>query len=301
MNEIPSNRRRLKIRVLRFNPQEPGSVPREQIYELEETDGMTLFIALSEIREKQDPSLQFDFVCRAGICGSCGMMINGRPTLACRTLTKNLPEDISLAPLPVFELIADLSVDTGRWMRGMSERLETWVHMKEAEADLRRLEERMEPELAERIYELDRCIECGCCIAGCGTMRMREDFVGAAGLNKIARFRLDPRDERGDEEFYELIGDDKGVFACRCSHVTTAVLKTFRSPRRSPSSGGKWLRRPGSRANCGWQHASAVELPAFEQSERYQESEEVESNFSILRSIVVRASHSLNFSGGNLA
>ena len=40
---------------------------------------MTLFIALTEIREKQDPSLQFDFVCRAGICGSCAMVINGRP------------------------------------------------------------------------------------------------------------------------------------------------------------------------------------------------------------------------------
>ena len=86
---------------------------------------MTLFIALMEIREKQDPSLQFDFVCRAGICGSCGMMINGRPTLACRTLTKDLGTEISLAPLPVFELIGDLSVDTGKWMRGMSERLET--------------------------------------------------------------------------------------------------------------------------------------------------------------------------------
>ena len=61
-----------------------------QTYELEEADGMTLFIALNEIREKQDPSLQFDFVCRAGICGSCGMMINGRPGLACRTLTKEL-------------------------------------------------------------------------------------------------------------------------------------------------------------------------------------------------------------------
>jgi fumarate reductase iron-sulfur subunit len=45
---------------------------------------MTLFIALNEIRERHDPSLQFDFVCRAGICGSCGMMINGRPGLACR-------------------------------------------------------------------------------------------------------------------------------------------------------------------------------------------------------------------------
>jgi succinate dehydrogenase iron-sulfur subunit len=214
MSDIRANPRRLKICILRFNPQEPGSVPREQLYELEETDGMTLFIALTEIREKHDPSLQFDFVCRAGICGSCGMMINGRPTLACRTLTKNLPEEISLAPLPVFEIIADLSVDTGKWMRGMSERLETWVHMKESECDLSRREDKMEPDLAEKIYELDRCIECGCCIAGCGTMRMRKDFVGAAGLNKIARFWLDRRDKRSDEEFYDLIGDDEGVFGC---------------------------------------------------------------------------------------
>jgi fumarate reductase iron-sulfur subunit len=61
----------LKISILRFNPQEPGSVPRMQSYEIEEAEQMTLFIALSEIREKQDPSLQLDFVCRAGICGSC--------------------------------------------------------------------------------------------------------------------------------------------------------------------------------------------------------------------------------------
>ena len=214
MKDTTPARRQLKVNVLRFNPQESGSVPRMQTYEIEEADGMTLFIALNEIREKQDPSLQFDFVCRAGICGSCGMMINGRPTLACRTLTKDLEPEISLAPLPVFELIADLSVNTGKWMRDMSERLDAWVHMQKEEIDLTRLEEKMEPELAEKVYELDRCIECGCCIAGCGTVRMREDFVGAVGLNKIARFRLDPRDRRGDKDFYELIGDDDGVFGC---------------------------------------------------------------------------------------
>ncbi len=206
--------RKLKIGILRYNPQEPESVPHMQTYDLEEADGMTLFIALNEIRETQDASLHFDFVCRAGICGSCAMVINGRPALACRTLTKNLGPEISLAPLPVFELIADLSVNTGKWMRAMSERLEGWVHMKEKEVDLSRIEERMEPELAQQIYELDRCIECGCCVAGCGTARMREDFVGAVGLNKIARFRLDPRDTRGDDDFYELIGDDNGVFGC---------------------------------------------------------------------------------------
>ena len=206
--------RKVRISVVRYNPQERGSAPRMQTYELEEGDGMTLFIALNEIREKQDASLQFDFVCRAGICGSCAMVINGRPGLACRTLTQSLGPEITLAPLPVFELIADLSVNTGKWMRAMSEGLQTWVHMKQEEVDISRIEERMEPDFAQKIYELDRCIECGCCVAGCGTARMREDFVGAVGLNKIARFRLDPRDARTDEDFYELVGDDTGVFGC---------------------------------------------------------------------------------------
>ena len=204
----------VRLHVLRYNPSDPNSVPHQQTYELEQSEGMTLFMALSEVRAKLDPSLQFDFVCRAGICGSCAMVINGRPGLACRTLTKNAGPDITLAPLPFFELVGDLSVDTGKWMRGMSERLETWVHMNGEGVDTTRIEQAMEPELAEKIYELDRCIECGCCVAACGTARMREDFVGAVGLNKIARFRLDPRDQRTDADYYELIGDDNGVFGC---------------------------------------------------------------------------------------
>jgi fumarate reductase iron-sulfur subunit len=143
------------------------------------------------------------------------MIINGRPGLACRTLTKDLPEQITLAPLPAFELIGDLSVNTGKWMRGMSERLETWVHSQALERlDINAMEATMEPELAEQIYELERCIECGCCVAACGTARMREDFVGAVGLNQVTRFRLDPRDERSDAAFYELVGDESGVFGC---------------------------------------------------------------------------------------
>ena len=213
-NVQPGTRRMLRISILRFNPSDPASTPHMQTFELEEADGMTLFIALNEIREHQDASLQFDFVCRAGICGSCAMLVNGSPTLACRTLTKNLDAAFTLAPLPFFELIGDLSVNTGKWMRGMSERIESWLHMQDADPDLRRLEERMDPELADSIYELGRCIECGCCVAACGTARMREDFVGAVALNRVARFRLDPRDTRTDADFYELIGNDDGVFGC---------------------------------------------------------------------------------------
>lgn len=214
MNDTtPKASRSLVFNILRHNPQDPSSEPHIQRFELEEHEGMTLFISLNEIRERFAPDLQVDFVCRAGICGSCGMVINGRPGLACRTLTSTLEAEITLAPLPVFKLIGDLSVDTGAWMRGMSERLETWIHATE-EVDIHALEQRTEPELAEAVYELDRCIECGCCVSACGTARMREDFVGAVGLNKIARFRLDPRDARSDGDFYDLIGDDDGVFGC---------------------------------------------------------------------------------------
>jgi len=209
-----NNPRRLKINILRYNPQLPGDEPRMQRYELDEADNMTLFIVLNELREQQDPSIQFDFVCRAGICGSCGMLVNGQPGLACRTLTSNLDSEITLAPLPVFELIADLSVNTGNWMRAMSERMEAWIHGDKEERDIRMMESPMDPDETDAIYELERCIECGCCVAACGTARMRDDFVGAVALNKLARFRLDPRDQRTDQDFYELIGTDEGVFGC---------------------------------------------------------------------------------------
>lgn len=205
--------RTLTIKALKFDPQSAVSKPHFREYKLQETDSMTIFIALNLIREHQDPDLSFDFVCRAGICGSCGMMINGRPRLACRTLTKDLPDVITLMPLPAFKLIKDLSVNTGEWFEGMTKRVESWIHSQK-EVDISALEERVEPEVAQEVFELDRCIECGCCIASCATKVMRDDFIGAAGMNRVARFMIDPHDERSDEDYYELVGNDNGVFGC---------------------------------------------------------------------------------------
>lgn len=208
-----SRGRELKFTIFRYNPEERHALPRMEGFSLEETERMSLFIALMKIREEQDPSLQFDFCCRAGICGSCAMMINGRPGLACHTLTKDLPEDITLLPMPLFRLIGDLSVDTGTWFRGMHERIESWIHTSKA-FDPAAEEQRMDNALAEQIYELERCIECGCCVAGCGTANMREGFVGAVAMNRIARFMMDPRDERTEKEYFEIIGTDEGIFGC---------------------------------------------------------------------------------------
>ncbi|MEA2059053.1 MAG: fumarate reductase iron-sulfur subunit [Thermodesulfobacteriota bacterium] len=208
--------RTLTFNIMRYNPQIKGDTPRMKTYEVKEAPGMTIFIALNDIREHQDPSLQFDFICRAGICGSCGMVINGKPDLACRTLTSKFPDgEITLLPLPGFELIGDLSVNTGKFMRAMSERIESWIHDKHQDnIDLTRIEERMDPDTADEIYELERCVECGCCLSACATYRMRPDFLGAVGFMKLARYAIDPRDKRSDEDFYEIIGDDDGVFGC---------------------------------------------------------------------------------------
>jgi fumarate reductase iron-sulfur subunit len=164
-----SSPRTLTFEIFRFNPEDPESKPHTQIFELEEEPFMCLYIALNRIREQFDPSLQFDFTCRESICGACGMIVNGRPALGCKTLTNNLPEHT---------------------------------------------EEKMSDELSQAIYEGDRCIECGCCIAACGVANVDPEFLGAAGLNRVARFIVDPRDKRTDSTWFEIVAGEQGVFAC---------------------------------------------------------------------------------------
>ena len=232
----------LKFKIFRYNPSVKNDSPRVETFELKETPRLNLFTALNRIREEQASDLMFDFVCRAGICGSCAMMINGRPTLACRTLTSDLPENIELYPLPFFKMLGDLSVDTGIWFRGIAEQLESWIHT-EKKFDPGAEEERMDNSVANKIYESERCIECGCCLAGCATAQVYPKFLGAAGLNRIGRFLLDPRDKRTDQEWFELVATDEGVFGCigmmACDDVCPKelpLLEVFSYIRRKMSS-----------------------------------------------------------------
>lgn len=206
--------RKLTINILKYDPQDPNDKPKIVSFKMDETPGLSFYLVLKYIKEHLEPDLAYDIVCRAGICGSCAMLINGKPRLACKTLTNNFPQtEFTLAPLSGFALIKDLSVNTGIWMRAMNKRVRAWVHHN-APVDIAKVERKIDPDVAQEVFELDRCIECGICVASCGTKLMREDFVGAVGLNKVARFRLDPHDSRSDEEFYELIGDENGIFGC---------------------------------------------------------------------------------------
>jgi len=205
--------RNITYEIFRYNPETPEVPPRMQTYVVNEQPRMTLFMVLTTIREEQDASLMFDFVCRAAICGSCAMLVNGKPRLACKTLTADLPKHVTLLPLPVFKLVGDLSVDTGTWFRDLTIKTKGWVH-NDKPFDPKALEEKMDNKVSLKVYEAERCIECGCCVAGCATANIREDFVGAAGLNRIARYMVDPRDKRSTAKYFEVVGMDEGVFGC---------------------------------------------------------------------------------------
>jgi len=210
--------RTLKFSIFRYNPQDPESIPHMESFALEETDAMTLFIALNRIREEQDPGLQFDFCCRSGICGSCGMVINGRPGLACHTKTRDLPDEITLLPLPVFQLVGDLSVDTGSWFRELYDTVESWIHTKK-DFDPDAPEERMENHVAEAIYELDRCVECDRMLSPLRLCAPQAECLGAAGLNRWP-FLIDRR-RAHEKDYYELLAS---TWALRCMACSPARL-----------------------------------------------------------------------------
>ncbi len=205
--------RQLNFEIFRYDPNRPERAPFMQPFTLAETSGMTLFTALNRIRETMDPTLMFDFVCRSSVCGSCAMIVNGINRMACRTLTSGLSPNIRLLPLPFFKLLGDLTVDTHTWFRGLDERLRAWIHGCDQVTPGSR-EAPMDNKDAFKVYNAERCIECGCCVSGCATMANGKGFLGAAGLNRMARFMMDPRDTRKTSDYLEIVGDDENVFAC---------------------------------------------------------------------------------------
>jgi len=194
-----------------LQPQEMGSAPRMQTYELEERRHDAVHRPQRASREAgSDVAVRLRV--RAGICGSCAMMVNGRPTLACRMLTRDVGPEITLAPLPVFELIGDLRSTPASGCGARASASRPGCTQRRG-GDLTRLE-RADGPRARREAERARPLRRVRLLRGCvRTARMRATSWAPWPLQD-RRFRLDPRDARTDDDYYELIGDDNGVFGC---------------------------------------------------------------------------------------
>ncbi|MFC2173478.1 succinate dehydrogenase/fumarate reductase iron-sulfur subunit [Acidobacteriota bacterium] len=200
----------LKFKIFRFDPKDAQG-PRFDTFDVPYTPGLTVLMGLIYIQEFLDGSLAFRSSCRAGVCGSCGMHINGQYRLACETQAKDfLGGKITIRPLSHLPIYRDLVVDmSGFWDKYKT--IKPYLIPGETAPEGR--ERYQTPDERARIDGVIDCILCACCHASCPMTETDEQYLGPAVLTKAARFLLDTRDS-GTGERLVISGDEHGVWRC---------------------------------------------------------------------------------------
>ncbi len=233
----------LTLKIQRFHAEkEPARWI--QTFELEPRKGMNLLEGLLRIQDELDPSLAFRYSCRGAVCGSCGMRVDGKIVLACRTPVEGLlGRPVLVEPLPFFPAIRDLVVDMARFFESYR-KIEPFLHGISLSSAL---EYPMDERRRKEIDPYINCILCGICFSSCPAFDLDKEFLGPAMLAKAYRFFLDPRDRRTGE-ILRTVDDQKGVWGCKtvfnCVRVcpkevppTHAIVKMRAQILRSRLSG----------------------------------------------------------------
>ena len=208
--------------VLRYDPAKDRA-PRLEEYPVPVTKAMTVLDGLLWIKEHKDPTLSWRSSCRMGMCGSCGMFINGLPRLACNNQIVHLHSSrITIKPLPNFDIIRDLVPDLER-MFGLHRTVKPYLIRRDRAEQNHPTGEyyQSQQELADYI-QFAYCIKCGLCLSACPTVATSRSFTGPQGLTQGWRYALDTRDEGAAEREAEIFSEH-GVYRCHfagaCSHV----------------------------------------------------------------------------------
>lgn len=201
----------VKLNVMRYDP-EKDEQPYYDSFIIDGKKNMTVLDALFLIVEDQDPSLSFRCACRLGMCGSCGMMINGRGRLACRTKLEHFDGEITVNPMRNMDLIKDLAVNMDHFFDNMKRVMPYFVSKEDTN------EFAVIPPSSGRREIIDKnsdCITCGLCFQSCNTVSIRgsEEFIGPAALARAYNLIADERDGAREERL-NLVSVDEGVFGC---------------------------------------------------------------------------------------
>ncbi|MBI4300094.1 MAG: succinate dehydrogenase iron-sulfur subunit [Chloroflexi bacterium] len=181
------------LRVERYDP-ERGPRPYAQSYRVPVRKGMMVLDALNYVRDELDSSLAFRWSCRMGICGSCGMMVNGMPKLTCQDpVDRYRVRAIRIAALDHFPVIRDLVSDISDFMEKLPN-IQPWITRTE-EKPLSAGEYLQTPEERALYANHAACINCMLCYAACPVYGLDERFLGPAAIALAHRYNLDSRDQ----------------------------------------------------------------------------------------------------------
>ncbi len=238
--------REVVFRVHRYQPQGTKG-PYWQEFRFPYRDDMVVLDGLTHIKDWIDPTLTFRWSCRMGICGSCGMDVNGKPKLTCGTYIKDVARGgvVTVEPLTAFNTIKDLVTDFDPFMRHFHS-VKPWI-IRDKDEPLSKGEYLQYPDEVESYRQQTLCINCTLCYAACPVFQADDRFTGPASLAMALRYIRDSRDQ-GAEERMHALNTSHGIWACtfvgECSVVcpkdvdpaaaiqTLKQLATIRQMRR---------------------------------------------------------------------
>jgi succinate dehydrogenase / fumarate reductase, iron-sulfur subunit len=220
------------LKVRRFKPEERQG-PYWETFDVDLDPTLSVLDGLLQARDRDDGSLAVRCSCRAAICGSCGVKINGQSTLACKTMLEEAQsyaethavaaqegEDktktdgkpaIVVEPMGNMPVIKDLVTDMESTHWTKIRRVTPWLL---PEGDPPEREYIVPPESMIDVTQSMACIQCGACVSSCLSMEADPDFIGPAALAKAYRFIGDPRDAETRERLHDLAQDPHGIYDC---------------------------------------------------------------------------------------
>jgi len=213
----------ITLEVTRYRPEEEDE-PHTQAYEVPLRSEWVVLDGLNYIKDRLDGTLSYRSSCRMGICGSCGMTVNGEPALTCSAfLTDYAPGPIRVEPLRNFPVIRDLVVEIGDFMRKLPT-VKPWL-VREEHQPLDLGEYLQTPAQMDEYTQFSMCINCMLCYSACPVYGLDPDFVGPAAIALAQRYNLDSRDQ-GAHERRDVLNTAEGVWACTfVGECTTACPK----------------------------------------------------------------------------
>jgi fumarate reductase iron-sulfur subunit len=210
----------ITLQVARYRPEQDAETTFDE-YEVPCPKDWVVLDGLNHIKDRIDGTLSYRWSCRMGICGSCGMTVNGEPKLTCATfLADYAPGPIRVEPLRNFPVIRDLIVDIGDFMRKLV-RVTPWL-VREEEKPLSDGEYRQTPQELDEYKSFSMCINCMLCYAACPIYGLDPKFIGPAAIALAQRYNLDNRDE-GASERMAVLSEHEGIWGCTFVGECTTV------------------------------------------------------------------------------
>lgn len=206
------------VRVSRFHP-ERDRKPQRRDYLIPAGPGMTVLDALVFIKERRDGSLAYRSSCRMGICGSCGMFINGLPRLACQTQIQALGRIVLVEPLPNYPVVRDVVGDLDP-MVAHHTALRPFIIREGEEQEHPTAEYLQPPAELDAYLQFAYCIKCGLCLSACPTLATDPAFAGPQALAQAYRYSVDSRDG-GLSVRLPAVDAPHGIWRCHLAGACT--------------------------------------------------------------------------------